>query len=171
MGTQKLDTVRKALETFIARTESFAVWLILPLTLLTFAVAVLRYAFDYGRIDLQEMSVYLHATILALCMAGVMKEDRHVRVDIFYRNMSPRHQAWVNCFGLLVLLMPFCITMLVLSFSYVTRSWSVLETSPEAGGLPLVFLLKSLLPLMAALLLLQSLASFIGNTGVLLKNR
>ncbi len=166
-----LNKIRSGLEAFTSRTESFAAWLILPLTFLTFAVAVLRYAFDYGRIDLQEVAIYLHATILALCMAGVMKEDRHVRVDIFYRKMRPRHKALVNCFGLLVLLMPFCITTLVLSFNYVARSWSVLESSPEAGGLPLVFLLKSLLPVMAALLLLQSLATFIGNAGILLKNR
>jgi TRAP-type mannitol/chloroaromatic compound transport system permease small subunit len=48
--------------------------------------------------------------------------------------------------------------LLWLSWPYAARSWAVLERSQEASGLPLVFLLKTLIPLFAALMALQGAA-------------
>jgi TRAP-type mannitol/chloroaromatic compound transport system permease small subunit len=50
------------------------------------------------------------------------------------------------------------VALIVLAFPYVVRSWTILERSRESGGLPLVFLLKTLIPAFAALLALQGLA-------------
>jgi len=68
-------------------------WLALLLVLVTFGVVVLRYAFDIGSIALQESILYLHASIFLLGAAYTLKIDGHVRVDIFYRHLSPRAQA------------------------------------------------------------------------------
>ena len=54
------------------------------------------------------------------------------------------------------LLLPFAAFVVWISFDYVTNSWQVLEKSREAGGLPFVYLLKTLIPIMALLFLLQA---------------
>ena len=79
-------------------------------------------------------------------------------MDIFYRDFSPRTKAWINSLGGIVFLMPLCVFILVSSWDYVAESWAIRESSPEPGGIPAVFLLKTLLPLLALNLLLQGLA-------------
>ena len=90
-------------------------------------------------------------------------------MDIFYRKFNPRQQAWVNALGGLILLLPLCVVLLITSFDYAGRSWEILETSAEAGGLPFVFLLKSMLPLAALLLLIQCLIDVLANTLTLIQ--
>lgn len=141
-------------------------WLVLPLAGLTFGSVVLRYGFDFGRVALQEVGTYLHAFLLMLCMSYTLYSNRHVRVDVFYNKMSRRTRAAVDLAGALLLLTPMCLTLLVSSWGYVMQSWASLEGSHEAGGLPLVFLLKTLIPLMAALLLVQAAAGVIRSFRV-----
>lgn len=105
--------------------------------------------------------MYLHALVFMVGIAHTLRADGHVRVDVLYRKMSVRKQAWVNLVGTLLFLLPVCITVAVISFPYVSESWRLLESSQEAGGLPLVFLLKSLIPLFAGLTLLQGLSDCI----------
>jgi TRAP-type mannitol/chloroaromatic compound transport system permease small subunit len=131
-------------------------WLTLAMTLLTFVIVVLRYGFNQGWIWLQESVTYLHALVFMTAAAWAFQTDDHVRVDIFYRGSSDRYKYWVNLVGTLLFLAPFALFTLVVSWDYVTASWSTHEASREAGGLPLVWLLKSLLLLLPALLLLQS---------------
>ena len=130
-------------------------WLTLVMTLLTFTVVVLRYGFSLGWIWLQESVTYLHATVFMLAAAWALQTDDHVRVDIFYRGRSSRYRAWVNLVGTVVLLVPFALFLLIIGWDYVAASWATWEGSREAGGLPLVFLLKSLVLAMPALLLVQ----------------
>lgn len=133
-------------------------WLTLAMVLLMFTMVVLRYGFDWNSLALQESVTYLHALVFMAGVAYTLRHDEHVRVDIFYRQMSPRRQALVNLLGALFLLVPVCLFILVESWDYVARAWRILEGSRQTGGLPLVFLLKSFIPLMAGLLLLQGLA-------------
>ena len=140
----------------IGRTVS---WLTLAMTLLTFLVVILRYGFNLGWIWLQESVTYLHAAVFMVAAAWAFQTDDHVRVDIFYRDRSPRHKSWVNLAGTLLFLIPFSLFLLVVSWDYVSASWATKEASREAGGLPLVFLLKSLILVLPALLLLQSLST------------
>jgi len=133
-------------------------WLTLLTVLITFAVVVLRYGFDWGSIAMQESVNYLHALVFMAGAAYTLKHNEHVRVDILYTRLSPRGKAWVDLFGTLILLLPFCTFLMWVSFPYVINSWQLLEGSREAGGLPLVYLLKSFIPLMGLLLLLQGLS-------------
>ncbi len=130
-------------------------WLSLLMVLITVAVVILRYAFDLGWISMQESVTYLHATLFMLGAAYTLKEGGHVRVDIFYAKMDARARARVDFFGTLFLLMPVCLFILWISAEYVADSWSVMEGSREAGGIPGVFLLKTLIPLFCVLMLLQ----------------
>jgi TRAP-type mannitol/chloroaromatic compound transport system permease small subunit len=130
-------------------------WLTLGMVLITFAVVVLRYGLQIGSIALQESVTYLHAIVFMLGAAYTLKHDSHVRVDIFYQKASPRIRAWTNLLGTLFLLFPTCAFIFLSSLDYVASSWSIHEGSREAGGLDGVFLLKTAIPLMALLLLLQ----------------
>jgi TRAP-type mannitol/chloroaromatic compound transport system permease small subunit len=140
----------------ISRLGRAVAWLTLLMTLLAFGVVVLRYGFNLGWIWLQESVTYLHALIFMVAAAWALQTDDHVRVDIFYRDRSERYQDTVNLAGTLLFLVPFSLFLLLIAWDYVAASWATREASREAGGLPLVWILKSLILVLPALLLLQS---------------
>lgn len=154
-----MNRLAALLDRLSALTGQAIAWLTAGMVLTTFVVVVLRYVFDWGSIALQESVTYMHALVFMLGAAYTLQQGGHVRVDIFYRRMGPRGQALVEVLGTLLLLIPTCLFILVDSWPYVMNSWDVLEGSREAGGLPGVFLLKTLMLLMPALLLLQGLAN------------
>ena len=135
-------------------------WITIPMVVGTFVIVVLRYAFDLGWIWMQEGVVWLHAAVFMLAAAYTLRRDEHVRVDIFYREMSPQNKARVNLAGTVLFLLPLCAFLIWTSWDYVAVSWSIREGSREAGGLPFPFtpLLKSLIPLTAMLIAVQGLA-------------
>lgn len=138
-------------------------WLTLLMAMLMFAVVIFRYMLNLGSIALQESVLYLHALVFMGASAYTLMHDGHVRVDVFYRRLSPKFQAWINLAGTLLLLFPVCLFISFISIAYVNSSWSMLESSSEAGGLPGVFLLKSLIFLLSGSLLLQGVAEAIKN--------
>lgn len=142
---------------FIAACGKAVAWLTLAMVLLTFTIVVLRYGFNLGWIWLQESLTYLHVLVFCVAAAWALQQDGHVRVDIFYAGMTAKNRARVDLLGSVVFLVPFCVFILYISWPYVANSWKLLETSREAGGLPLVFLLKTLIMVMPALLLSQAL--------------
>jgi TRAP-type mannitol/chloroaromatic compound transport system permease small subunit len=144
-----------------------AAWLCLAVVVIQFAVVVLRYVFGMGSIWLQESILYSHAALFLLAAAWTLKNDGHVRVDIFYSTASPRTKAKIDLVGALLLLIPFASAILYFSWPYVARSWSILESSREASGLPFVYLLKTLIPVFAAMLILQGIAQAIRASSIL----
>lgn len=138
-------------------------WFALLMVLLMFAIVVLRYGFNLGWIAMQESVMYLSAMVFLLASAHTLRVNEHVRVDIFYRQFSPRGKAWVDLLGNVLLLVPVNIFVLLMSWRYVMTSWRLIEDSPEAGGLPLVFVLKSLILLFAFFMSLQGVAEIIRN--------
>lgn len=131
-------------------------WLTLVMTLLTFLIVLLRYGINEGWIWMQESVTYLHAAVFMVAAAWAFQTDDHVRVDIFYRERSERYRNIVNLAGTLLFLVPFCLFLLYIGWDYVASSWAAREESREAGGLPLVWLLKTLVLVLPGLLLLQS---------------
>ncbi|MDN3526192.1 TRAP transporter small permease subunit [Halomonas sabkhae] len=142
-------------------------WLVLAMMLIQFLIVVLRYAFSINSIPMQESVMYLHATLFMLAASYTLRHDGHVRVDIFYRGMSARGKAWVDLLGTLLLLMPVMIFVILVSLGYVGKSWAILEGSPDSGGIPGVFLLKTLIPAFAGLMILQGLVEAGRNVLIL----
>jgi len=136
-------------------------WLALAIVLGQFALVVARYVFGFGSIWLSEAVMYGHATLFLLAAAWTLRLGGHVRVDIFYAEAGARTKALVDFLGALLLLLPFILVVLLFSVPYAMRSWAILERSQEVGGLPLVFVLKTLIPLFAVLLGLQGVAQAI----------
>lgn len=128
------------------------------MALVTVLIVVLRYAFNEGAIVLQESVIYMHAVVFMLAIPYALKHDQHVRVDLIYARLTPRTRGQVDLVGHVLFLLPVCGLVLYSSANYVLGSWRVLEGSPEVGGIPGIFLLKTLIPVMAATLLLQGLA-------------
>ena len=152
------------LTTAIGRAVS---WLALAIVLGQFALVLARYVFGFGSIWLTETVMYAHAALFMLAAAWTLRLGGHVRVDVFYAEASPRTRAKVDLAGALVLLLPFALVLIGLSVPYAARSWAVLERSQEASGLPLVFLLKTIIPLFALLMALQGVAQAIRAVSVL----
>lgn len=158
-----MQSLIKNIETITEFTGRFLAWFTLFIVIVTFLVVLLRYGFDIGSIALQESTTYFHAFVFMLGAAYTLKHDGHVRVDIFYRKMTPTKKAWIDLLGTLLLLFPVCLFILIASWDYVFTSWSLLEESSEAGGLAYVYILKTSLLLMPSLLMLQGLAIIIKN--------
>jgi len=155
----KFDTVVRSFESIVRKTGEWVSWLTLLMVLVMFGLVALRYWFDTGWIWLQESVTWMHAAIFMLGAAYTLAEEGHVRVDIFYRDMSPEHKAWVDLLGTLIFLLPFTGFITWISWQYVELSWAIRETSPESGGLPYPWipLLKSFIPAASLLLMLQGL--------------
>jgi TRAP-type mannitol/chloroaromatic compound transport system permease small subunit len=142
-------------------------WTALAMALLTSAVVILRYGFSTGSIVMQESITYLHGSMFMLGVAYALKTDAHVRVDIFYRDLSDRQRAWVNAIGGIVLVLPLCVFIVFSSWGYVADAWSIRESSPEPGGIPYMYLLKTLLPLMAINLAVAACTDILQNARTL----
>lgn len=141
--------------------------LTLLLTLLVFSIVALRYVGNYGSAALQEAALYLHATIFMVAAAAALRRGDHVRVDVLSARFSARTRQIVELAGTLTLLLPFSLFLLFISWDYVGRAWAIQERSSEPGGLPYVWLLKTLILVMAGQLLLQGIAEIVRALRVL----
>jgi TRAP-type mannitol/chloroaromatic compound transport system permease small subunit len=155
------------IDAFTDRCGRLLAWLTLGMAVITALIVVLRYGFNIGSIMAQESVIYMHGALFLLGAGYALKAGAHVRVDIFYRNFDPRTKAWVNSLGGIVFLLPLCVFILVSSWDYVSESWGMRESSPEPGGIPAVYLLKSLLPLAAINLALQGVAEILRSALLL----
>jgi TRAP-type mannitol/chloroaromatic compound transport system permease small subunit len=133
-------------------------WLILVLILIISYDVIVRYLFQSSSVAMQELEWHLFAIIFLLSAGYTLKIDDHVRVDVFYSRFSEKKQAWINLFGTLFFLIPFCIILIISSENFVLISFKVGETSPDAGGLPARYILKAFIPISFFFLLLQGIA-------------
>lgn len=161
MRRAPLIALADSIDSVTTRIGRAVAWLALAVVLVQFALVLARYVFGLGSIWLSETVVYGHATLFMLAAAWTLRVGGHVRVDVFYADASPRTRARIDLAGALLLLLPFALVLLWLSTPYAARSWAILERSQETSGLPLVFLLKTLIPVFAVLMALQGIAQAI----------
>ena len=117
--------------------------LIPVLLLLVMIVVIGRYFFGIGRVDIQELALYVHALIFLGCAGWAYSADEHVRVDIFYSNASSEYKKAINTFGIIFFLLPMIGVLVYYATDFVSASWSVQEISTEPGGLSIVYIQKS----------------------------
>jgi TRAP-type mannitol/chloroaromatic compound transport system permease small subunit len=130
-------------------------WLSLGVVLVTFIVVVMRYVFGLGSLYLQHSIIFLNAIVFLVAAGWTLKDNEHVRVDVFYAKASPRQQAMIDLAGVLIFLLPFCVLIWVTAWPYVLASWRIHEGSLEVAGLPGIFLLKTFMLIYVALLAVQ----------------
>lgn len=136
-------------------------WLVLIMAFVQLIIIGLLFIFNFGFLWLQESILYMNGTLFMLALGWTFKEGRHVRIDIFYNQQPIKKQAQINLSGNLLFLLPLSALMFWHSIFYAATSWSILEGSREVGGIPAIFLLKTIIPLSALLLGLQSIAESI----------
>lgn len=138
-----------------------AAWLTVGMVLLMALIVALRYLFQTGSIAMQESVIYVNALIFTLGAAYTLKEQGHVRVDIFYNRLGVKQKALVDLLGGLVFLLPFAGFIIWESWDYVSVSWRIKESSAELSGLPYVYLLKATIILLALLLIIQGISEIL----------
>lgn len=140
-------------------------WMVLIMVLLVSYDVAMRYLFRSGSITLQELEWHLFSMIFLLGAAYTFKHDDHVRLDLFYQShyMNDLRRAWVNIAGGVFFLVPFCLLVIISAWPFVSQSYIHMEGSPDPGGLPMRWLIKSAIPLGFFLLMLQGIADIFKN--------
>ncbi len=148
----------KAIDTLNEYVGKGVSWLTTALVLVICFDVIMRYAFTWSSAAVFELEWHIFAAIFMVGSAYALKYDKHVRVDLFYSRFSDKQKAWVNLIGTLFFLFPFCIVIVITSIPFVQNSFKILETSPDPGGLPARFIIKSTIPLGFILLFLQGIS-------------
>lgn len=154
-----LKTMRSAtagIESFIDWVGRATAWIALAMIGLVALNVVLRYTLSLGSVWAQELEWHLLAALILLGMSHALQRGDNVRVDLFYANFSPRRKFLVDLVSV-VLIIAVALLFIVLSLGYVAQSYSIVEGSPDPGGIPYRWVVKSLIPLGYGLLVLQSL--------------
>lgn len=149
----------KSLSLFINKINSkiatAGAFFILAMIFLTLSIVILRYVFGVGKVWLQELVIYFHASFFILGSAYTLLKDKHVRVDVFYQSFSEVKKAYTNLIGSLFLILPLSLFIFIKSLPYVSESFRVLESSTDSGGLPGKFILKGLIPFFCFIMFAQ----------------
>ncbi len=156
---------------FTERVGRAVSWLVLAMVLIGAYNAVARYLGRGLGVNLSsnaylEAQWYLFSLVFLLGAAYTFKHDNHVRVDVLYGRMSKRGRLWIDLIGTVVFLLPFSLFTLWVSWPSVRNSWTVLEGSPDPGGLPR-YPIKSMILVAFALLALQGCAEVVRGIALL----
>lgn len=135
-------------------------WICLLIVVVVATNVILRYIFRIGPVSLQELEWHLMSPIALIGMSYAMRHKDHVRVDIFYDGLRPKLQAFIDLLAAITTVVV-SIIIIQLSFNFVYQAYSIGEGSPDPGGLPYRFLLRSFIPLGFFLLALQALAQIV----------
>ena len=146
-----INNLNERVGTVVSWLTSILVWVIC-------LDVVMRYFLNLSYPGLFELEWHLFALIFLLGAAFALKNDKHVRVDVFYSKFSERGKAWVNLVGTVIFLIPFRFVVIISSVPFVINSFTIMEGSPDPGGLPFRFVVKAAIPIGFSLLLLQGIS-------------
>jgi TRAP-type mannitol/chloroaromatic compound transport system permease small subunit len=157
-SVQTLEWIVRAVDRVNDRIGRAVAWLTLGCVLTCFLVVVLRYGFSIGYPWMQELYVWQHAVVFLGGAGYTFWRRGHVNVDIFYGKMEPRRKAWLDIVGTLIFLFPWLAVLSYGSAPFILGAWDIREGSAQAGGMPGVFLLKTMLWVFCLLVGLQGFA-------------
>ena len=130
-------------------------WVTLLLVAVVFVDVCMRYIFNTSYVFVQELEWHLFGFIFLVGAGYTLLHDGHVRVDIIYQRLGLKGRAWVNLIGVIFFLIPGCLLVIITSWKFVLNAWSMMEGSPDPGGIPFRYLIKGTIPVGFALMLLQ----------------
>ena len=131
-------------------------WLLLLAVIVTNVVT--RYLLGEGRIEFEELQWHVYAMGFLLGLSYANAQDAHVRVDVVRAKLPTQARAWIEWYGILMMLIPFVLLVLIYSVPFVHYSYATSEVSEAPGGLPFRWFVKSFLTIGFLLLLLSALA-------------
>jgi TRAP-type mannitol/chloroaromatic compound transport system permease small subunit len=133
-------------------------WVTLALVLVVFVDVVMRYLFNTSFVFTQELEWHLFGFIFLMGAGYTLLHDGHVRVDIIYQRVGLKPRAWINLCGVILFLIPGCIMVITTSFKFALNAFEIMEGSPDPGGIPFRYVIKSCIPVGFTLLLLQGIS-------------
>ena len=148
----------RAIDALTERSGRAVSWLALLLVLVVVYDVFTRYFLSSSSVAVQELEWHIFSLLFLLAAAYTLKYNKHVRVDVLYVRLTERKRAIVNILGGVLFLIPFTLVVVFSSWSFVSNSFFILESSPDPGGLPYRYLLKAAIPLAFILFLLQGIA-------------
>ena len=158
--------IAKGIDAANERIGRAVLWLVLAVTLISAANALMRYGFGMSSNAWLEIQWYLFGAIFLLAAGYTLKHNGHVRIDVIYGRLSERTRAWIDLLGALLFLLPLCGLMVWLAWPGFVDSIQSGEISPDAGGL-IRWPVRLLIPLGFALLALQGVAEIIKRIAFL----
>ncbi len=153
-----IKTYIKLIDRLNSKLGYYISWLTLLLVLITCFDVFTRYVLNESSVALQELEWHLFSIIFLMAASFTLITDDHVRVDVFYSRFSDKQKAYVNLFGAVLFLLPFCVLVIYSSQNFVITSFQFKETSPDAGGLPARYILKSFIPISFVFLFFQGIS-------------
>ena len=162
-----LESYIRTIDALTERTGQAVSWLALLLVLVVVYDVFTRYVMSSSSVAVQELEWHIFSLLFLLSASYTLKHNKHVRVDIFYVRLTEKQRALVNIIGGLLFLIPFTMLVVFASWPFVSNSFSILESSPDPGGLPYRFLLKGAIPLGFLLLFLQGTAEIFRSVLVI----
>ncbi len=158
------------IEKSVAGIGKIASWLSIILVLIIVLDVFMRYTFSITSSASFEIEWHLFGALFLLASGWAFQQDKHVRVDVFYQKFTPRTKAWVNLMGTMILLLPLCYVGIIEGIQFTYTSYLIGETSPDPGGLPARFIIKSMIPAGMFLLGLQGIATVLRSIKEILAN-
>ncbi len=156
----KVDAINEFMGTLVS-------WGACLLVIMVTMDVILRYCFKRSFIMDQEIEWSIFSAMFLLGAGYTLKEDSHVRVDVIYHRLRRKARALINCIGTIVFLFPGCYLVIKTAIPFVKASWAIKEGSPDPGGLPFFYIIKTMIPIGFVLLGLEGISFFLKNLFIL----
>jgi TRAP-type mannitol/chloroaromatic compound transport system permease small subunit len=153
-----LNTIVKCINRINSIAGYLVSWLTTLLVLVVCYDVFSRYLVGKSFVAIQELQWHIFAIIFLAGAGYTLKMDKHVRVDLFYSNLSNKGKAWINLLGTILFLIPFSLVIIWTSKDFVVNSFQIKEISPNPGGLPARYVLKGVIPVAFSLIFLQGIS-------------
>lgn len=150
----------RLMDSLSSRIGWLTMWLILATTVISAGNAIVRKVFNTSSNSLLEIQWYLFAAVFMLGAGYGFLKNSHVRIDFISSRLSARTRNWIDVAGIVLVLIPFCLICMRLSWPLFTQAYASGEMSQNAGGL-IRWPAYALMPLGFALLMLQSLSELL----------
>ncbi len=144
---ERLVKISDFLDKIITKIAKVAAWAGVALIVVTIFDVVTRRFFVLGSTKLQELEWHFHTILFAFCLGFAYLKDSHVRIDIVRERLSERAQWWIEFFGCLVFLLPYCVLVTYFAYDFTLRSFNIGEISASATGLSHRWIIKSAIPI------------------------
>jgi TRAP-type mannitol/chloroaromatic compound transport system permease small subunit len=169
--TKLIDKLIKILDKFIDYIGGIAALAMVLMLLNVFYDVVMRYFFKNSSIGMQEMEWHLFSVVFLFGMAYALKEDGHVRVDMFYENMKPKKQAWINIIGAIIFIVPFSLIIINSGYAFALDAYELGEISGDPGGLTDRWIIKASIATSFVFLMISTLSFVLKNGSIIFESR
>jgi TRAP-type mannitol/chloroaromatic compound transport system permease small subunit len=158
-----VERVVRVIDGVSTATGWFAGWLIVPMTFAVAYEVVARYAFYAPTKWSYEVGYMTYGAQFMLASAYTLLKGGHIRTDVFYERWSAKTRATIDTVCYLLFFFPGLLFFLYAGAVEARFAWEIGErTSLRIGSVPFpMYLLKAVIPMTAALLLLQGLSELI----------